>query len=357
MIAIRRIALHGFGVSALAGLVCGLFGTSACQPVPNSLCDGVLLTWGFDNHELGPRDDVSDAPGLQIDILLRSELDEGVEASMTVMGEDGSESLHPERAVADRLGQLKFMDVEVPIGRVVFEVETNNGCRDIRTRRIRNVLADDRRPVCEVTFNPEPAPVLGRLPVRAFGIDDDLDPLTTGTQVEIEVFTQLPEMEIRILALEIETGEQSIFESTSDENGRVRFPLSLGAGEQAVRALCAGGPTEFPLSSATFPLLVDVERPDCTLIAPSTRVTLADDIDNDSSNGVQVVAVGQTSASDAIGTPSTFSINNSVTEGRVGVAGQTTAILTVPVGNGDAQNFSLQIADVAGNSCSATASF
>ena len=344
------------GIAITSAMFATLFASTGCQPEPGGLCDGVFLAWSFDNHGLGPRNDVSEEPGLQVDILIRSDLAEGITATLTVLDQEANETRHNQIAIATTDGSLQFLGVSVPVGRVGFVAETDNGCREIRSSRTRNVLADDRVPVCEVGFNPEPLLVSGG-PVRAFGATSDLDPILPQTQIELEVTTELPQMAVRLLALNLESSTSTISDSTTGADGRATVNLSLAPGRHAVRFLCSGGPTEVPLSSATFPLLVDVDPPDCQLIEPTTRVADADDVDGDLSNGVQVIAVGQTAAVDAIGLATEFSVNGSMQgAGVVGSAGQTTAVITVPTGAGESQDVEVVVIDGAGNACVASVS-
>src|SRR5690606_35264239 len=113
-------------------------------------------------------------------------------------------------------------------------------------------------------------------------------------ELAVEVFTRRAGMEITLLVTDVASGATATELGTSDESGAASFDLSLEDGRHAVRALCAGGPSDGPLTTATFSLLLDTESPGCDLIQPTARVEAADDLDGDPDNGVQILMVGQT---------------------------------------------------------------
>ena len=338
-------------LSALAlTLMCG------CLFEPSVFCDDTRIGWGFDNHEISTADDVSEAPGLQIDVVVLTALPEGKPATLTVIGEDEVENVHPGLARVGADGRIVFEEVEVPTGTVLFNLRSENDCREVESNNRRFVIDEGGPSVCELEFMPPTRPIAGHVPLRSYIRDDDQDPVLPQTQVDLRVFTSRAQMAIRLLLLNVDTQTPTIAERTTDETGSTTFNVSFGQGEVAIRALCTGGLNETAQSSATFPVLVDTIDPDCDLIEPSGRVVPADDIDG-ALAGIQIVAIAQTSDASSLGLEAGFSVNGADLEiGTIGPAGQSTAIITVPIGGG-AQDFQVTLPDLAGNTCTAIASF
>ena len=338
---------------ARALLTLPLFVAAACQLEPDVKCDDTRLAWGWDNHELSPADDVSGEPGLQVDITILSALPAGKAAVLSVTGEDEVETVHPQTTTVAEDGSISFREVSVPTGSVRFTVRTENDCREVESSQRRFVRDNDGAAVCELEFLPPTRDIEGEV-LRSYIEADDQDPGLPGFQAAARVVTGRASMSIRLLLLNRDTQMADVAELETDASGSATFPISLTEGEVAIRALCVGGLNEAAQSTATFPILVDIEPPDCDLVEPSSRVSVADDIDGDTA-GVQVVAIAQTNDDSNRGLEAEFTVNGETVPGIIGAAGQATAVITVPTAS--PQEFSLMIPDLAGNTCTQSVSF
>ncbi len=330
---------------------------AACQAEPSADCDDTRVTWGFENHEISAADDVSADEGLQIDLTLFTALPAGNPARLTLTNDDGTEMIHPQTATVSDSGSIVFESVNVPAGNVLFLLTTENDCREVESRQRRFVIDGDRDVVCELEFVPQTREIASEGTLRSYAAADDQDGVTDGLQAAVRVFTGRVDMSIRLLLLNRDTGSSQISAATTDATGAAVLPTSFDDGEQAIRALCSEGINASPQSTATFAVLVDTVLPDCALISPTARLGPGDDIDGDITNGIQFLAIAQTSDESNAGLEASFSVNGGTPQtSEIGSSGQSTAIVTVPSGAGG-QTFDVDIPDLAGNVCRATAMF
>lgn len=337
----------------IAALAAGCF-----HGEPERLCDRLFISWAFPDHELSSADDVSDEPGLQIDVLLNSELPAGRVATLFVIGPDGVEVEHPETIRVSDSGQLKFSSVSVPTGSVIFRVRTDDGCRLVETSIRRFVLDELGRPACEISFSPEPIVRVALAPALVYNSSFISAP--GPVDFNVEIFTRRPESEVTLLVTDVDAGSTTSTRQTVDAMALANFPLSLGDGRHAIRAICESSVDTVPLSTATFDFVIDTIGPDCALVAPSDAVTAGDDIDPGTA-GVQIQMVGGTTSVDAIGGSGGFIAGpgglEDLVEGEpINQAGQSTAIVTASTDPGD-QTYTFIAFDIAGNLCQATETF
>jgi hypothetical protein len=337
-------------------LAISVAGASGCQGEPSLLCDRVRLVWPFFN--LDPSLDTRpEREGLQIDLALRSSLLPGTSVTLTVQGPEGDPVTHPQAAIASESGDLLFTDVTVPFGRVTLQVNATNECGDTRSTRTPFVWDGLGYPRCDVDLGARPAVVDALAPLGVLRPEHDADPDAPGMQLEVEVDAGRPDMAVTLFALDAASGEQQIFQAESGSDGRALFPVSLGEGEQAVRAVCVWEPGELRPSSPSFRLWVDSQAPDCELVAPAARVRAADDLDPDA-EGVQFEVRGRSQAGDVAGQPGAFTVDGEDVAGSaVDEDGESAATATLLVEPGQAQDFSFRVLDHAGNPCEARVSF
>lgn len=328
----------------------------ACYGEPDRLCDRIFVAWVFPDHEISSEHDVSPEPGIQIDVMVATSLPAGRPARLLVIGPDGDEAFHPETVEVGDGGGIHFSAVDVPAGSVIFRLFTDDGCRPIETSNRRFVIDEAGPPACELAFDPAPRAVPSLSPLQVLNGDDDGD-AEPGLELAVEVFTRRAGMEITLLVTEIATGATATEVGLSDESGAAGFDLDLEEGRHAVRALCAGGPSDGPLTTATFPLLVDTISPGCALIQPSGRVEAADDVDGDPDNGIQILMVGQSPSPDAIGAAAAFFANEILDGSTINTVGQSTAEVTVEIEAGEPQDFAFTAFDLAGNRCTDSRTF
>lgn len=332
-----------------AALALGALALAGCQEEPSLLCDRARVVWPF--FDITPEVDTSPDEGIQIDLALRTTLLPGTEVSLSVRAADSEPVPHPEPAVTDEDGDLVFSDVDVPYGRIALEVTAKSECGDVRSVRTPFVWDGRGTPTCEIDVGVDPIRVEGQAPVSVLRGEHDADPDEPGLQLDVTVTAGRPDMAVTLFALDPATGEQAIFSDQSGDDLAATFPVTLGEGERALRAVCAWEPVGLRPSSPTLRLLVDTVAPDCELVLPDSRVRQADDEDPEL-DGVQFALLGRTTAADAIGQPAGFTLDGVEVPGAaIDDAGESGATGTLAVSPGVPQEIGFRVADAAGNVC------
>ncbi|MEM9491955.1 MAG: hypothetical protein AAGC55_22610, partial [Myxococcota bacterium] len=112
--ATQRLTAGGRAVAALAVLGTAALGLSGCGDGPICPSDvSVFIVTPDDGASV--TGDVSSAPGVQIDVLVRSNLDEGDPVTLAILDGDGTEQ-ESIAASADAAGDIAFAAVTVPDG-------------------------------------------------------------------------------------------------------------------------------------------------------------------------------------------------------------------------------------------------
>lgn len=314
------------------------------------------VVWPFFN--IDPSEDTSPAAGIQIDLVLRSSVLPGSRAVLTVQGETGDPVEHPEPALADQDGLLVFSGVTVPVGRVLLAVAVENECGEVESSRRPYVWDGLGLPICELDLGVEPAVVEEIAPLSVLRAEHDADPEAPGVQLQVAVNAGRPDMTVSLFALDQSTSEQEVLSQESGDDLTGEFPITLDEGEHALRAICEWPPAELRPSSPTLHLLVDTQSPDCQLVAPTSRVTAADDLDPDS-DGVQFELRGTSAAADVAGRSGLFTVQDGEFEGsEVDGEGETAATATIFLDPpGAPQMIGFRITDAAGNPCEDSVTF
>ena len=187
--------------------------------------------------------------------------------------------------------------------------------------------------------------------------EHDGDPDQPGLQLDVTVTAGRPDMTVSLFALDPATGEQAIFTDQSGDDLAASFPVTLGEGEQSLRAVCVWEPGGLRPSSPTHRYLVDTVAPDCELVLPASRVRQVDDLDPEV-EGVQLALLGRTAAADAVGQPAGFTLDgDEVVGSAIDAAGESGATGTLAVAPGVAQEIGFRVADAAGNVCEDVVTF
>ncbi|MCP4446375.1 MAG: hypothetical protein GY811_13680 [Myxococcales bacterium] len=229
---------------------------AACHTPPDEACNRVRFGWPF--LELDPNSDVSAEEGIQIDFDVRSDFSSGVEANLFLRLGDSEEQALVGEATSGSDGLLSFQDVSVPEGEVVFIVEARDDCGLHRTGKRVFVWDGLGFPACDLGLATEPTrPADGSIPVLSSEHDENSG--EDGMQVRIVVETGRPDMEVTLFARDREQGESREFSVPSGASGLSEIPLTLPAGEQAIRAVCYWAPEELRVNTATY--LYDVATP------------------------------------------------------------------------------------------------
>jgi hypothetical protein len=237
---------------AMAALTTG----AACQPEPERACTRVRFGWPY--FELTPSSDVSVAPGLQIDIELRSDLEGGIRATLSI-AEGEQDPAIVATAVSQADGRLSFEGVTVPEGEVVFLVDAADECGRHRGGARTFVWDGLGYPACTLRLASGPLED-PQSPWPLLRAEHDEDPETEGMQTRVIVESGRPDMEISLFVLDRETGEDRSFELTPNDLGTAEHEVTLAEGEQAMRAVCFWPARELRQSSPTWTYLVDIEE-------------------------------------------------------------------------------------------------
>jgi hypothetical protein len=327
----------------------------ACQEQPSVLCDRVRIVWPY--FEIDPRLDVSEAEGLQVDLHLRTTLNEGSAARLTVQGETGDPVLHPEESVAGEDGALDFHGVTMPLGRLLLEVAIENECGESASRRQLYAWDGLGFPQCELSLGVEPTQDDAYAPLGVLRASDDGDPVAPGLQLHVTVDAGRPDMSVTLFALDVASGEQEIVSQESGTDRIAAFDLTIGEGEQAIRAVCEWEPEELLPSSVTERLWVDTDGPACELVEPDARIRQADDLDPDQP-GVQFELVGRATGADVAGEAALFTVNGVELDGSpVSAEGESSVTATLELEGGAPQELGFSTQDHAGNPCGASVVF
>jgi hypothetical protein len=239
-----------FGASNLSlGLVSVLLSTGllACQEQPDRACERVRFGWP--HFELNTSQDESPTEGVQISFSVRSDLLPGGVGNLSIeTGEDGEEvRTFVAKARADQAGLLTFEDITIPVGRFIFLLDAEDACGVARSGKRVYLWDGLGQPQCALSiasgFDIDPdtgASMLG--PAQ----DEDLD--TPGMQVTAEVNAGRPDMRIRLFVRDRTRGSNQDFQFDSSTGEQ---PLTLGEGEQALRAVCFWEKEDFHMSTPT----------------------------------------------------------------------------------------------------------
>ena len=330
-------------------------GAAGCQGEPSLLCDRMRVVWPF--FTLDPSLDSSPDEGLQIDLALRSTIHPGTSVFLSVQGEEGEPVQHPEPSIAASDGGLLFTDVNIPLGRVTLRVTAENQCGDLTSSRRPFVWDGQGMPICELDIGVDAAEEEALAPFRVLRAEHDADPDTAGMQLDVSVVAGRPDVEIGFFALDLASGEQQVFRQESGDDLAGAFSVTLGEGGHVLRSVCLWEPGGLRPSSPSFRLWVDTVAPDCSLVAPQSRVRVADDLDPDTA-GVQFELRGSSASEDVPGLPASFTVQGNQVEGsEVDGEGISTATATIAPEPGVAQEFSFRARDAAGNQCEDSVTF
>lgn len=227
---------------------------SACQGEPEVSCERVRFSWPL--FELDPSVDVApQTEGLQVDFEVRSDLEGGVRATLTIAAGE-SEPVYAGEAVTRDDGSVLFRDISVPEGEIVFFLDARSRCGRHRSGKRTFVWDGLGFPSCSLSLASEPELDPERpYPVLRVANDEDLE--LDGMQVQVRVASGRPDMQVRLFALDRETGDTQTFDLEPDQNGLAATTVTLGEGEQALRAVCLWEAQGLRPSSPTWTYLVE----------------------------------------------------------------------------------------------------
>lgn len=334
----------------IAALAAAAMLLAACVAEPSLLCDRERLVWSFDEIEFGPEHDVSDAPGIQIDVLVRTSLEPGTPMSLVVATEEESELAGQESVRED--GSVLFGAVSVPVGNVTLRVSGSSGCREIASEREIFVFDELGRPECLVALAQPAIVAEAYAPAAVLNAAADGDPAQPDFQADFIVSAGRPDVLVRLLVLDLAAGVETALEAEAGDDRSAAFAVTLGQGMQAVRAVCEWPHSPFPLTTPTHVYFVDTVLPECELLEPTAAIGPADDLDADPGNGIQFRLRGRAVGDDVVGQAATFRVNGAqVTGSPLDQDGESEATGVFSDPPPAVQVFGFSATDHAGNPC------
>ena len=229
---------------------------SGCQGEPERLCDRPRVLWPY--FELDPRADISDEPGLQVTIDLRTSLSPGTEVDLFLQVGEDAPLLLQTRPTAEG-GALRFEAVTLPLGPLTLFIEAENECGPLSSGRSTFVWDGLGFPRCDLFIPGAPAAEIGD-PPPILPAEADADGEREGFQVAVEVAAGRPDMDVSLFVLDRDSGAEEVYLEPSGNDLRADFLLDLGAGEWAIRALCRWEPEDLRESSATLAFRIEPGR-------------------------------------------------------------------------------------------------
>ncbi len=251
-------------------------------PVGQGAAEAVLYP---DDESTLFADDAS-FPGFQIEIVVTTEaLETGDEVELLV---DGATINKQPVLVTGGIGSTKFVGVTLPESVEPYEVrlQTVAGAVASASASKQLTLAND---ACVVTLSPEPGDVgcLIDSDPATEGFQATFDVIATGGCTDAEVTAFIGEAEVDSVAAALDVDGMGSFVLTIAAEGS---PLDNGAVSvvaTATHPVSAGldGEASHTYTADNSPPTVAITKPDITLVP---TVTLAQDKDGDSSNGIQI---------------------------------------------------------------------
>lgn len=238
--------------------------------------------------------------GVQTDVRISSTAGEGNEIVLTVLGEDDA-ALGTATGTTDENGDLVLEDVTLPAGAIALRAALDAGeCGSDEDEVSLDIVVGAG---CELALGVEPLDSDYYAPLGVLNASLDGDAGEEDFQTTVEV-TALPgaEVELRVLDGGVEA---SLGTATADDEGVASFEITLGQGQQSLRAVCG---TVLPSSSLTTTVFVDTIAPSCAMAYPGagSSITPGMDLDDDLDNGVQLTLTATAEGGDTVGETTEF---------------------------------------------------
>lgn len=272
--------------------------------------------------------DGAEVAATSVDVRVRSNLARGDSVTLTVTAGEAVDVLE---ANADGDGDALFEDVPVGSGPVTLRVRgTNAECGASGESELSFSASGEA--LCELSFRETPLDIDFYAPIGVLNASVDTSP-DPNFQANIDVVTGVG-LTAELLVVDLDGGmEQSAGTQSGDGDGLVTFPITLGQGRQAVRAICRFPNGTIAATTASHQVYVDTEPPACSLDSPQLGAALfpEQDEDEDPNNGTQITLRGTVDggeADDVLGEPTEFAINAALLAGSPVDADGLTAVQT-----------------------------
>ncbi len=226
---------------------------ASCVSPPERACNRERFSWP--NFLIEPSQDVDSAEGIQIDFSVGSDLAPGLEVTLLIAEGDEDRAVVGSGVSAED-GSIAFTGISVPLGRMVFFLEVSDDCGTHRSGKRTFVWDGLGFPSCELALGSGPqVDPEGSIPVLK--PEHDADPNTPGFQASVEIVAGRPDMEVRLFVVDRETGDEQNFSLEVGEDSRVVQQVTLGQGEQAMRAVCIWELEDLRPSTPTYEFFVE----------------------------------------------------------------------------------------------------
>jgi hypothetical protein len=269
------------------------------------------------------------AAGIQTDVQVRSTLLPNEEIELIVLDAIGAE-VGRRTLPASAGGMTVFAGVTMPLPHASLRVTASSTCGLAGDAAEVDVIAGTG---CDLVLTPMPQAVQA-YPAGVLNVALDPEP-ASGFQASLAVTTRTG-FAVELLANK-GSGEQMVAQVNADNLGIARFAQSLVDGPVSFRAVCKSPGNEL-VPSAAVTAQVDITPPTCDIAnpAPGSTITPDMDLDNDLSNGVQLVLEAQVAGGDATGEPAELIVAStagaiSVQMSPVDPQGVSTAAVTFPL--------------------------
>jgi hypothetical protein len=332
------------GLAGLAGLAPG------CGDGPICASDiAVFITAPDEGSMFWDGDD--GAPGVQSDVVVRTNLHQSEIVQLRVIDQLGFAQLYSARVDAE--GTASFERLSFPDGPVTLEATgITEQCGSGRDEVEIDVFGTTG---CELETRETPVPNEFYAPLPVHNIYSDSNSVYEGFQGNLDVWTQ-PSATVELMVIDLETGlPTSAGPRIADDTGWAGYGLTVPEGAQALEARCISPDGSIERVSNRISVYIDTVPPSCLLVSPEygTELTPALDADGDPTNGTQIELIGEVVDDDQSGAAPLsplFTVNAVAFEGGE-VDEQGTSKVTVGLEDQGSYLLGVQAQDRAGNLC------
>jgi hypothetical protein len=268
-----------------------------------------------DHDRIAVEDDLDpETDGIQADVIVDTDVENGQLASVIVTGHDGQSTTFT-KEVIDRRATVR---VTLPAGTTRVRAEAASRCGNAAQTQIAVAVIAASPQACSLELDPLPGVLDDGGLVYPIALDPGAD---DDFQTQVRVRTQVGSIVELELDGALDTSATAFDDGTG--NGVVELTLDLRDGDRILGALCRDpfGGVERSLVSR---ILVDTVAPTCTILAPSGGVTLIPDPPGGQTRELRV-DVGVSGSGDTDGEEVTIDVGGDA--GAVTVQGQTASRL------------------------------
>jgi hypothetical protein len=289
------------------------------------------------------------AEGVQAEVPVRTSLAEGEPVTLSLL--DGTQVTSSSTVQVDAAGNAVFV-VDIPSASLTVRAAIDTPCG---TDLDEVTLETSELSSCVVAIAPQPQPNEHYAPAWVLAASTDPDPTTSVHEAAIQVLTRVG------WTVELVEDDAIVAVAVADADGIARFDRAFSPGELAVEAFCHDS-LDYAESARTA-LVVDTQRPTCTISDPLVGTTITPGLDSDPAEGIQLVitakVVGDDVESEAVELTVMAPDGTSTVTPGTNVSGNTSTVTPTlaPTTSPATYEFSLLARDHAGNTCAYDAEY